>query len=251
MSDSYWRLIWRDAVDHWRGETFENWGRRMIGYLAESAALFLVLYFLPVLGDVQGEARLATAGAASLIVGALALFLWDLVTSPKRVHAKVMARLQERHEIIADMWKAERGLRVLAALHAEGMAIYMTVEPLTAFINHFDAWDARVKAILAERFSVSDLFKYENEELGIVWYKVPNSPSDEWDNVTQEVRCKFTKRLKALHDLVEFGGGAFLGGTLAIRDMLKSEADRNLTPLTPLLRHNPSPKDGVLPQTVH
>jgi hypothetical protein len=235
MSDSYWRLILRDAANHWRGETFDHWGRRLIGYIVESAVLFLILLKLPFLGDMQGEERLAIAGALAAIGGGALLFLFDLVTAPKRLHQDMQKRLMSRHDIILNFWEAERKLRILDALQTEGRAIYRDLSDIERYEARFNAWDTKVVSVLKDKFSITALYEYQNSYTGVSgmlggYYTLENAAAG-WEEKSQSLLARFSARLEALVDMIKHGGGVYVGPVLAIREMLHDEDFQGLQPL--------------------
>jgi len=235
MSESYWRLVLRDAADHWSGETFDHWGRRLIGYIVESAILFLILLNLPILGDVQGEERLAVAGALAAIGGGGLLFLFDLVTAPKRLHRAMETRLRVRHDIILNFWDSERSLRILDVLQTEGRNVYRDLSDITRYEDRFNAWDEKVVAVLKAGFSITTLYDYQNSYGGVSgmlggYYKIDNLDA-EWEEKNQELLARFSARLEALVDLIKRGGGVYVGPIMAIREMLHDEEQQGLAPL--------------------
>lgn len=60
----------------------------MIWYFMQSAALLIILYFIPWFGILQDEARLVVAGGAAIILSGISLFLFEILRAPSEIWEK-------------------------------------------------------------------------------------------------------------------------------------------------------------------
>ena len=67
--------------------------QHLMGFILQTTFLFAILYYLPWLGDVQAEGRLAAAGIGSVFLSALLIFAWDLVRAPEVIWSDVSGRV--------------------------------------------------------------------------------------------------------------------------------------------------------------
>ncbi len=128
----------------------------MIGFSVQSAILFALLYFVPVLGDLTGQARLVLAGSGAVVASGVLLFIWDLWTAPGRMHGHVSQELREHHRVLRAIARGEDGAKLLTAAHEEGMLLYRTMREPTEYSRVMDGWVDRTEKLLEARFSVKD-----------------------------------------------------------------------------------------------
>lgn len=219
MEKSYWLLVLKDAVNKFTGG-IGNWGRRMIAFMAESAFLFIILYFMPVLGDIQGEERLWLASASAICLSGFLVFVWDFVTAPKRLHRRLNLELQTNRNIIREIYNTEAGLSLLADYYAEGKAIYYDIRSEHEYIARIVEWESKVGMDLRNKYSISDYFSFmtRNDES---WLSVKEILLEEWDENTHEKRVSMTSKLHVLEEIISEGGLSYLGLRQKIESALK------------------------------
>lgn len=182
----------------------------MIGFSVQTAVLFLLLYFTPVLGDVKAESRLVLAGCAAVIISAALLFLWDFVSAPARIHAAMSKELVDRHQMLVAISAREQGARLLNAYYEEGLILYRTIRDPSEYVRVMDEWVARAESELAAKFSVADQLTFRRGALQIqAWLKIPDAPED-WMKATEKARWGYSGRLGKIIDIIEFSGGNYL-----------------------------------------
>lgn len=132
----------------------------MISYLTQSAILFLVLFFVPWLGDVQGEARLAFAGGVALLTSGILFLLWDILNAPMRLQQAAESQvslLTRQLELDADV---EAMKDEMLTFCREGRRILGEGE-----ITHegIDSWKERALVPLRQNFDTNFVYSFEEE----------------------------------------------------------------------------------------
>lgn len=80
----YQIAVWRHAIARSKMRLRES-RTIAIRFFVQAAVLLAVLYFLPILGNVQSEARMVLATMAAALLSALLIFIGDLLVSPSEI----------------------------------------------------------------------------------------------------------------------------------------------------------------------
>ena len=160
------------AMGYWRKVVAFGWGRfrsraswdKVVFYLAQSAALFLVLFFAPWFGEIQAEARLAAAGGVALLGSAFILLIWDILASPKAMHDALERTVAMHEETLGYHASQARHEEAIIALYREGEAIYQAESDYEKWRDGMLAWNERVRLVLRRYYDPKVLYEYDNAE---------------------------------------------------------------------------------------
>lgn len=169
-----WKTAWRESWARIRGGM-----REVIQFLIQTGVFLAILFFLPVLGQVQDEARLVLAGVGGLIASAVTMFLIELLKAPANIALADRAEVQR-------LGRALRFEENTEEVRAKGYEIYETWRrSLPKFTDTLDAnWgpvapvEEMAESFIAEHFEHSTLMSYryglgyhvEDEEKGTPSY---------------------------------------------------------------------------------
>lgn len=157
-------------------------------FLAQSAAFFLILYKLPVLGSAGTESKLAVAAASSVLASSALTLILDAIAAPSRIHGRIMECLRKQHVVIMQAFGSEAKIRLLATLHNEGLQLYRTVRPVEEYYATMNDWVKRTKAVLVKAASASDVFRFGYSQYGNLEYAFTEETDREWASETYAKR---------------------------------------------------------------
>jgi hypothetical protein len=163
--------------------------------------------YVPPLGDLKDQFRLVLAASCAVVFSGVLQFVWDLITSPARIHARVIKQFQAQHNALNDIVDHERQLRILAALYEEGQTKYQTMLSPEQYQSTTDEWANRVAEVLTEKFSVSDAFKFNDARRNQNVFRIMVGTDTEWQAATHRQRASISGRLDALRDIIEYSTG--------------------------------------------
>lgn len=157
---------WKQVLDQ-TDAAFMPWAKEarahMIGFVVQSAVLFLILFLLPWLGDVGSEVRLGVAAAAAILGSALLTWLYYLVRAPYELHSAQVQANKSLAQTVAALGaqKADEDhkiamcnlMTVLKGQAAELHSQRITEEQLPEWLKTVDEWNEVAVTFARNEFS--------------------------------------------------------------------------------------------------
>ena len=170
-------------------------------FLIQTAVIFLILHFIPGLGDAGDQGRTAVLTAISAIASGALTFLWDLLSAPvalDRERAKDFGKLRD---IVQNGQLQEEACDQLSQFYERGMTLYHDYAEFDEWAGRMEAWSDEVAGYIASRFMLSAKYRFLYP-LGSGEYITEWS----WEGVEGaeafKVKSRYTGRLGALRDAI-------------------------------------------------
>ncbi len=154
----YWKWVLRVGWRSYRERT-QGGRRKVIGFLIQSAVLFGILYFIPWLGVLKDEARLAAAASAAIVISGVLLLLVDIIRAPKKMNDMAGARLCELHRALRLDENTEAIKLEMLALCEEGRALVAR----KATRLEADTWKPLALEALKKHYDINFIYEFEHE----------------------------------------------------------------------------------------
>jgi hypothetical protein len=231
----YLSALWQNATQEWLGR-IGDWRTQMIGYIVQSAVLFLVLFFMPILGNFDEESRLALAGALAVIASAPLLLVWDFIGAPYRIHKLQQQRIAEVENAVASFADANAVIARLSELYGEGRNSYDTERPRAEWERVMQDWEEKVLVVLREYFDAGAIHSFRRPGSGFAYNTKWRWPKEEEEDAERVwTKAIYSGRLHALDDLIQMAGAYFTGDRNRIEGLASEVTSRaNRLPQSPL-----------------
>ena len=200
---NYAFVLIREIRTELRSRTRE-WRGHLIAFIVQSAIVFLILYKVPVLGNVNQESKLAVAAAAAIVVSGVLNLIWAVITVPGKIHREIMSEFKKQHFHLQNVINTERYALLLANIFAEGEKTYHTLLEPYEYKIQMDAWVEKVRTILKDQVSIAELFKFNDVRYNNMWFTLRNNATSDWETATLEDRQRYSGHLQALKHMIEF-----------------------------------------------
>jgi hypothetical protein len=217
----YVRLLWREAVHHWRAR-FKSEGIRLMKYLVGFAMIFALFLATPALATWGLKWQIAAAPVAASIGMLVLSFLYDLIMAPYRVHQRMSGCLEKSNNLLARVIEHEPILERLSQLYSNGRRKYNEIVIVSEYETRFNDWNGQVLAILRAHFTTSERHEFNNSYSGGATYTIREAPEERLE-ATEITRMTWTARLHSLDHIIRVGGGSFIGPKDEIQTMLASK----------------------------
>ena len=252
MSRHNFYVVWatrafREAV---ASTGFKDRGEITRGLVLWALAV-LVLYAVnwrgwPIVGasDPGGgeQIRLGLCAVAAILVVFVGSFVWQLIVQPAKIYKETLDLIDDAERIICAVGDSEADRLFLSEAHKEGFRLYRAEfdpnDPSSVALwkTDMDAWVAKIRAHLKERWSISALHDFEVlSSMGGTQYRRKDTDSflggDETPLLKNQygfsIFCTYSAYLKNIDDIIRHGEYRHLGDVQEIlmrREALRIEA---------------------------
>lgn len=143
----YEKLVWARGWSEFRRRIRESW-RSMIAYFTQTVVLFALLYLMPWLGDLSGEARAVAALVGSVALSFVLLFVWDIARAPHLVDNDRLDQIWAMRKYLRVEGEAEAAATEGRTLYEEGLRLVGG----NADDQELDVWEARAAAFVRDHY---------------------------------------------------------------------------------------------------
>ncbi len=205
MGQYYSRIV-RYAVAMWL-QRLKDGRKQLIGFTLQTAVVFVILYFLPALGNLSDKAgEIGTLAIAVLTTLALQ-FIWDLMRAPVRIDQFQREDLGLALDQMRNALDDDKHLRVLGALYDEGKTLAETNRRSASLQDAYVDWKTRCESYLDEHYEFPILHQFRNSRDQFM-----SDFSDRSRSKTQyhQLLGELEGKLSALDSIIRMSGGRLL-----------------------------------------